>query len=57
MEQVTQRKECNANNTAERVNIMTGAVLLSPTHPHENLKRFTEMSKNDYHHSCGAEQL
>jgi hypothetical protein len=47
MEQVTQRKECNANNSGQQVNIMAGAVLLPPTHPEENLKRFTKVSEND----------
>ena len=50
-EQISCWKQCEANNSAPQIDVMTDTMRDSPIHPREQLKRFANMGKRDHYKS------
>ena len=57
MEEIAQRKECGTESGAGKIQIVTDAMFLAPTHGREPLKSLGEMGEDDEQKAGGAEEL
>jgi hypothetical protein len=55
MTQISYGKQRKTKNSAPEIEIMTNALLEPPMHPRKQMKRFADMSKDDYHQTSCAE--
>jgi hypothetical protein len=49
-----QWKERETKKSAAEIKVMTHALLVAPTHPGKQLKRFKDVSEYDHQQACGA---
>jgi hypothetical protein len=57
MKQISYGKRCKTKNSTPDIEVMTNAMLGTPAHPRNQMKRFADMSKDNHHQTCCAEQL
>ena len=57
MNQVSEGKECDAQDGAQQVEIMANAISRSPMHSREDTERFEDVSKNNDDKRRCAKQL
>lgn len=57
MKEIAQRKECGAESGAGKIEVVTDAMFLAPTHRREPLKSLGEMGEDDEQKAGGAEEL
>jgi len=57
MEEIAQRKECGPESGAGKIEVVTDAMFLPPTHGREPLKSLGEMGEDDEQKTGGAEEL
>jgi hypothetical protein len=57
MEEIAERKECGAECGADKIQVMTDAMFLAPTHGGEPLKSLEDMGEDDEQKTDGPKEL
>jgi hypothetical protein len=56
-EQIPERKQSQAQNGAEEIQVVSGTVVLSPTHPRHKLKSLGDVSEHHHEQEYRADEL